>query len=110
MAILPPGVRLQTGPPPFAPAEGRRLGREDLTFFLRELESGGQLSQMARVQTRCAEEIGEGAGTETGRPGQKLVVRCGKERQVELLYARARVTVRRFSAGWMVAACPGWNW
>lgn len=38
MAILPPGVHLQTGPPPSAPAEGRPLGREDLTFFLRDGE------------------------------------------------------------------------
>ena len=113
MAIFPPGVHLQTGPPPSAPAEGRPLGREDLTFFLRDGEwaASGQLSQRARVPLDLVwRRDGEGAGTEAGRPAQRLVVRSGKETQVELLSAQARVTVCRFCAGWMVAAWTGWNW
>lgn len=110
MAILPPGVHLQTGPPPSAPAEGRPLGREDLTFFS-GTESGGQLSQRARVPSDLVwRRDGEGAGTEAGRPAQRLVVRSGKETQVELPSAQARVTVCHFCAGWMVAAWTGWNW
>ena len=52
----------------------------------------------------------EGAGTEAGRPAQRLVVRSGKETQVELISAQAGVSVCHFGTGWMVAAWTGWNW